>query len=440
MIELRIAYRLGIAVAEATVVAFVLTLLGNPLWFPLVLVVLAGLLLNLMLAGRDLPQRTIGAWVAGGGLVLGALVGKYAAGGGVNPLSGWGAATFEVWLFYSALMGSMFAFWRGTLVLHHDTESLQMFFRRVMFGMILFTSVTLFGASAAQIQRISVQIIFFFALMLVLMPLGRALAVSQEAERTISRRSLTTVLGAIGAVVGATLLLLTVAGEQFRGLIIGLLQLVLVIPIGIAAVLANILAPLLAGLIDQGRLNTVLEQLGQRANQQPVDQLPETTPPVDPPMWLWVVQVAVCLIPVLLLVLIIFVVSRRAAASPPTDEERSSQFSLQALASDLGGLFRRNAPGTASDRLAHLHGNDPATRIRRAYARLMVLAESRDQPRDPHTTPREFAADPARSLPPPDALQSLTDAYERARYHPGSTTDTDAARAEDAWKRIEQQP
>ena len=160
-----------------------------------------------------------------------------------------------------------------------------------------------------------------------------------------------------------------------------------------------------------------------------------------PPWLVLLVQVLCGLVPVLLLLTLMLLARRRRLRRSNSDEERESLWSWGNLADDLRRLFERrpaaHIPGLR-ELLAGLRGDDPASRIRRSYIRLLLLGEERQRPRAPQQTPREYApvAGELRAGASGPAL-ALTEAYERARYRPAGASPTDADAAERAWGEIE---
>ena len=134
---------------------------------------------------------------------------------------------------------------------------------------------------------------------------------------------------------------------------------------------------------------------------------------------------------------------RRSRRTGGADEERESLWEWGNLASDLRGLLAQLNPARRAeglrDALARLRGSDPASRIRRSYIRLLLLGQERGQSRAAPETPREYASAAGALLPGANQpIDTLTESYERARYHPASATAADAATAERAWTAIEQ--
>jgi hypothetical protein len=190
-------------------------------------------------------------------------------------------------------------------------------------------------------------------------------------------------------------------------------------------------------------LESMLRALQQRQQAQQLEQLRAGELLNIFPPWLHVVfEVFLALLPVLIIVGLYLLVRQRARRAPSRDEERESLWSWSGLVSDLRDLFaglRRPVQDEGlRAALARLHGDDPVSRIRRSYIRLLLAGEAHAQPRTAPQTPREYA--PAVGAMLPSAAQpiaTLTDAYERARYNPSATSDADADTAERAWDEID---
>jgi hypothetical protein len=148
------------------------------------------------------------------------------------------------------------------------------------------------------------------------------------------------------------------------------------------------------------------------------------------------------LLPVLIVVALYLLMRRRRRRTSDRDEERESLWSWGGMAADLRDLFAglRRAPADQGLRgvLARLRGGDAVSRIRRSYIRLLLAGEARERPRPAPRTPREFAPELGALLPAAaQPIAALTEAYERARYHPASAGDGDADAAERAWGEID---
>jgi hypothetical protein len=161
------------------------------------------------------------------------------------------------------------------------------------------------------------------------------------------------------------------------------------------------------------------------------------------PAWAQVaLRIFFSLLPILIIVALFLLVRRRARRASERDEERESLWSWSGLAADLrdlfGGLRRPPADQGLRGALARLRGGDPVSRIRRSYIRLLLAGEAHEHPRPAPQTPREFAPTIGALLPAAvQPIAALTEAYERARYHPASTSDADADTAERAWEEID---
>jgi hypothetical protein len=117
-------------------------------------------------------------------------------------------------------------------------------------------------------------------------------------------------------------------------------------------------------------------------------------------------------------------------------EQRSSVLSASLLSDQLRDLLRRLRPGVTSPYLPLPAGNAPRERIRRLYQRLLD-AVGRVWPRRPHVTPGAYAQELRIAAPTEiEALETLTAAYELARYGQDPPTPAQAEQAEAAWARL----
>jgi hypothetical protein len=149
------------------------------------------------------------------------------------------------------------------------------------------------------------------------------------------------------------------------------------------------------------------------------------------------------LIPIAILMLAILLMRQRRRPKAGADEERETLGVLSSLGDDLRGLLRqlrnpfaRPLEGLRAA-LAALVGEDATTRARRAYVRLLLLLEAREQRRPPPQTPAEFAPTAASAAGAPEAVERLTAAYERARYNPAGASPADAEAAEAALRALD---
>jgi hypothetical protein len=439
-------YILCLAVVEATPAALPLALAGVPgAWGLLVFLVLAGALADWLAAGW-LPAARQQPALLGAGLIGAAWAAKVAAGGGAGPLSGWGALLSFSGLAYLTLLIALYAFRRGTRLLDHDTISLRRLFARASVGLIIILGIGFIAAGRlddARVALITAMLLTFFAVGLLAIALAAA---AEEHDTQLSRlgwRGMLTLAGAIALVLGLGLAFASLFGQDAARSVRALIQVLVLL---IALIMLPFLL-LLAGLIERiARLINLRDflrmleqrQLGLEQQQRQAADLLS----IFPPWAQTTLRVFFALVPVLIIVALYLLLRRRARRTASRDEERESLWSWSGMAADLRDLLARMRRERAEEglraALARLRGADPASRIRRSYIRLLLAGEARERPRAAPQTPREYAPEAGAMLPAAaHPIAALTDAYERARYHPDSATSTDADAAERAWGEIE---
>jgi hypothetical protein len=151
--------------------------------------------------------------------------------------------------------------------------------------------------------------------------------------------------------------------------------------------------------------------------------------------------IVLLVIPIAVLLLLIYLrYRRRPRLEIAGDEQRQSIFSWSDLRADigsmLGGLWPQRDGGGLSGALRRLIGQDPATRVRRRYIQLLLRGETVGHQRLPEQTPHEFMPDLQTATADKQAVATLTESYEQARYAPESVDDTLAQRADMAWQRL----
>ncbi len=436
------------AVAEATLAAIVLLVMGGDAWGALVLLALAGALAD-RLAQRALPAERQQIALLAAGLLASAWAAKGAALGDYGLLSGWGLLAENVLslgrersaLVYATLLVACYTFWRGTQLAVDDNQRLRAWFGRALIGLLLLVGLGTIGYSDPRfLTLITAQMLVFFVAGLLMLALTSALEGSRHGR--LDRRGLGSVLVTIAMLVGLGLLIGVLLGEEAGqavralGVAIGLLIGALVSPIiFLGFALAHWLLSLGGQTEMAARISGLAEMLNQLYRQG-------STSDRSTAIWLGVViNVLACLIPLLAIVALYLLSRRRPARASSRDEERESVWSWDGLSDELRGLLaglrRPPAPGGLRAALAGMRGADPVSRVRRSYIQLLLRGESRQQPRRPASTPREyqeFAGDRPAARP---AVDRLTRAYERARYHPDTTTPADADSAERAWGEID---
>jgi hypothetical protein len=451
----RTIYFLGLAVVEATPAALLLLLAGaRGAWGLLCLVVLAGALAD-WLAQRWLsPEQQRPARLLAAALTALWAVKGY-AGAGWGLLAGWGLALTTLfapaaphaWPAYLLFVAALFAFWRGLQLAGHDSTSLRKLFTRAALALMLIVGLGLLwqgSSSSAPTALATMMVLAFFAMGLLVLALASLAEQYDTRLRRLGWRGFLILGGAIGLVLVPGLLLASRFGETTAQILRAALG---VLVIGVALIFLPpllILEAALRWLFELIDLEGFAHQLAlrQQFQQQQQQQALETLHFLPP--WLeMLVQVFLALLPILILAALIVLLRRRARPVGDRGEERESLWSWNGLASDLRDLLARLRRSSGQDEglraaLARLRGADPISRIRRSYIRLLLAGEAHQHPRTPSQTPREYQPTAEAMLPTATVpITRLTDAYERARYHPLSATAADAEAAEQAWSEIE---
>jgi hypothetical protein len=448
----RLLFILGLAVVEATPAALLLTIAGGGAWLLLVGLVLAAALADWLIQGWLAPGQQRPALLVAGALlalwmVKGLAVGDYG-------LGGWGQALSALFSFehprngfaYLTLLCSLYTFWRGSLLPAHDSFTLRQTFGRLAAALLVLLGLgSLVLSSEAALLAATLQVLAFFAVGLLTLALSNASGENDTQLRRLDWRGLLILCGTIALVLGLGLVLLSLFGAEAA-------QLIGLFGRGVALLVALILTPFailllsfLEWLVNLLRLPELAESFQEMLQQQQQQQeqfglLPDEQAPA---LLGTILQIFLAVLPILVLAALILLARRYARRPVRTDEERESLWSWGGLAADLRDLFARlrNPFGGVEGlraALARLRGADPVSRIRRSYIRLLLAGEAHERPRTPPQTPREYepTADtiiPAAARP----IAALTEAYERARYHPGATTSADADAAEQAWSEID---
>lgn len=448
----RITYVLGLALLEASLAALALILLGRPLWLPLVGVVLAGA------AGDDLAQRWLRAerqtpLLLALGLFVSGLLAKSQVSGGFSPFAGWGtlagalvAFDAQTWLVYVLWLVGLYAFWRGTRLLMHDSSSLHRLFGRTIVVLLLIIGFGGLSGSlaAAQVARATAYVFTFFGVGLLTIALTGATDEHGAQLRRMDWRGFATLAATISLIMVLGLLLASLFGDQAALVARAIWQVIAVVTILVVSPILIALAALitwLLSLLNADEMARMLQQMQQRQQQQALDQMQQSA---GVPGWLLVpVEVFCALVPVLLLIALFVLFRRQRARKEQLAEERESLWNLREALHDMRALFANfgnpfaRAEGLRAT-LARLRGSDPVSRIRRSYVRLLLLGEAEGAPRAPAQTPREYEQPiSATRAGVAAAVARLTRAYERARYHSSSATAAEADAAEQAWGEIE---
>jgi hypothetical protein len=451
----RFVYLLGLALVEAAPAALLLAKAGGGAWAGLIGLTLAGALATRIADGWLPEERRRPA--LGATAVLGALwLAKAQAGGGYGVLDGWEilfGSLIGAWsgfgLAYLALVCGLYVFWRGLSLLDHDRSSLRALFVRISTALILLillgTAIGSFTPSTSALA--SIEVIAFFSAGLLVLALGNISVFDDRRGPRLDGRGLLTLLGTIGLVVLAALLYASFVGAGVARVLVQaarIVSLALLVIFSPLIILFGLLFEWLFSMI--GPITLPPPQESREADQlELLRRLAEELGLGDTPAWiLAAMQIVVALLPVLALLLLVLYVRRRRAHRP-RDEERESLWSWGGLASDLRELLGQLRPAhtratTLHDALARLRGDDPDSRIRRSYIRLLLRGEAREHPRAADQTPHEYLPVATQDAPQEQgAVATLTAVYEHARYHPGSAVPADADTAEQSWRAIERE-
>jgi hypothetical protein len=447
----RTIYYLGLALVEATPAVLLLTLADADAWGVLIGVVLLGALLDWIVLRRLPPERQTLALVASG-LVCALWAVKGQVLGDYGPLGDWGQALGTIFstgprsgIAYLSLLLALYCFWRGTRLTLHDRVSIHRLFRAIAFGVLIIGGLGAFtiGRDVFKAARASTEVLTFFAVGLFTLALGSATENDIDLKR-LGWRGTGILGGAVALVLAAGVLIGSLFGTGVAQAIRALWQAVVVVIVLILAPLIWLMAKLIETLIDFPNLDRMLRQLAQQLQPGGQDQPP---PPGDvlgifPPWVQTTLRIFFALLPILIILGLLLLARSRARRQAGVNEERESLWSWGGLAEDLRGLLaglrKPHRAGGLRAALAALRGGDAASRVRRSYIRLLLLGEAHERPRPAPQTPHEYA--PAAGALLPTATQpvdTLTGAYERARYNPDSVTAADADTAERAWAAIE---
>lgn len=449
----RIVYYLGLALVEATPPALLLTIAGGDAWGLLIGVVLLGALADWIVL-RRLPHERQPLALAGIALLCALWLVKVQIGGGYGPLGDWGQALGAIFsishpragVAYLGLLAALYCFWRGTRLTIHDRVSVQRVFRTIAISLLAIVGIGVLGVRLTGASAVAAwtEVLAFFAIGLVTIALASGIDEQDVGLHRLGWRGVLIVCGAIGAMLGLGVLIGALFGRDIAAIVGALWQAIVLVIALIFAPLVWLMVIILQAILNATRLDRWLQELGS----QPLD-LGAPPPPANgvlaifPPWLQLALRVFFALLPVLLILALLLLARRRARRLAAADEERESLWSWAGLAEDLrgllGGLRKRPRPGGLRAALARLRGGDPASRIRRSYIRLLLLGEERQQPRPTPQTPHEYAPTAGALLPlAAQPVDTLTEAYERARYNPDGVSASDAEAAERAWAAIEQ--
>lgn len=447
----RLTFILGIAVVETAPLALLLLLVGvGGIWMLLLGIVLLGALLD-WAAQLWLPAERQRLALFGIALLLALWVIKARVVGDYGPLGGWGAALDALFSLrsgpggpsYLLLLVTLYCFWRGSRLLGHDQTRLRAYFTRATIALMVIVGFGFWIANAAPevIAPATGMVLVFFAAGLLAIALADVSDGEEAAARRLDWRGLLTLAGAIGLVLVVGVLFVSLFG-------MGVAQALFTIWTVVVTIIVLILLPLV--LLMEAAIQWVISTIGvlptsplANLQEQQLQQQQQAAEPLRalPPWLAALIQLVLAMIPLLVMAGLFLLMRRRARRAAPRDEERESLWSWRGMAADLRGLLaglRRAEEGGLRAALARMRGADPVSRIRRSYIRLLLLGEARERPRAAPQTPREYAPDAGALLPSAaQPIATLTDAYERARYHPSSAGSADADDAERAWGAID---
>jgi hypothetical protein len=447
---IRLLFFLVVAALETTAVSLPFTALttANLPWMLIFATVACGWLadqISVRLPERyDRPALAVGGLVASSLFVGGAL--------GVNPLVAL-LALFpggaDGFLAYIYLILALFLFWRGTRLDTRDSGAISNFFSRsAAIAVACLLLGALFGTGAPLgSMPVLAHVVGFISLGLLALALVHAQEVSGGSLRGLSWRWLLTLVGAVALVVViATVATGVLGGSEAMAAAQGLLRIIMLPIAFVGAVLAWLVITFIAE-----PLALAIQAILARLQELGMPVQPET-PPQEPRGAAEAIErieamangatFLLALIPIVIMAIAILLMRQRVRNRPKDDEERESLGLLNNLGDDLRELlqklrnpFARPLEGLQAA-LASLVGEDASTRARRAYVRLLLLLEGREQRRPSTQTPAEFAPAAAAAASAPEAVERLTAAYERARYNPGGASAADAADAEAALRGI----
>jgi hypothetical protein len=385
------------------------------------------------------------------GSVLALWLAKGQIGGGYglgnwNTLTDLFAFSGRAGLAYVAMLTALYAFWRGLRVTEHDGVSLRNLFGRTCAVIIVMIGFAALGGALNTpiLGPATLEVLGYFAVGLITIALASSADDNDSQMRRLDWRGLLTLVGAVALIIALGLMLAALFGEEASLALQSIWR-------GVALVIVLILSPLLiligvflTWLLDAVNIDEAARLLQQRQMElsRQMQQLEGSELATLPPWLSILLRVFFGMLPFLIVFALILLTRRRRRHVTDRDEERESLWSWRSAADDLRNLFARRK--TEIDQglrgaLATLRGDDPSSRVRRSYIRLLLIGERRSQPRALAQTPHEY--EPAVTTLVPRAQQAiaaLTRLYERARYHPNATTPADADRAEQALQAIQE--
>lgn len=366
---------------------------------------------------------------------------------GLAPVAVWAALLPghpQSGLVYLTVLCAFFLVWRGVRLAEHDSATLLSLAGKV--GVVVVAALLLgpLLRAGAVPQR---ELLLGYVVTLVGTGLA-ALALTHLVEtatvhgQKLDLRWTMLLVGIIGSVLLVSVVLTaTLSGDVTLDAVVTVLRWLLLPFALVSAGLVYLLTTVFGDLI-----RSLFALLGQALAQMNLRPEPPPTPdtvPVDDSSVSAVITLAqqatfvLALIPLAVLLIAVLLWQRRGRRLA-VDEERESLDVGQSMLNDLRDLlgllrnpFRRRLRGLQAV-LATLRGNDPVTRVRRAYVQVLFMLEQRGLRRAPAQTPAEWYATVAPTLSDPAPLADLTAAYEQARYRPDGVDAAEAGRAEQA--------
>jgi hypothetical protein len=366
----------------------------------------------------------------------------------VSLLGGWSVVvspTRDVQALGAVVLGLAWLWRRGPLVTLLDQRALAATWQRTILLLLVLATLGTAFFESPDAAALAADVVVFVAGSLLALALTN---IAIDAERGEHRRWVATavvpvVLLVLLGVIGAALVSPALR-QAVVALIGGLLAGMSVLVAPLAALLSLLVAAVHAALAGAG---AAASPLPSAAPLEKVAPTPVPTGGSDIPLYVWLVSVALRAMVVLAFVIVVWLVLRWAVRQwqrpRQLGDERTSVWSWRDLQHDLRNLLRtrlpqlRQGPAGLAAALRALRGQDSATRIRRAYIRLLLRAEGRDRGRAPSQTPHEYEGTAAQLAPHVgQQVTLLTHAYEHARYGASPSPDT-AAAAEQALQQID---
>lgn len=351
---------------------------------------------------------------------------------------------------YLGLIASLWAWWRGTSVLEQGHSEVMRIVRRgvVSLGVVLIAVGIagydpIFGSAAGTPQiGLVVEVCGFLLLCFVALSLTRIVEAATHSTHGAEWRWLRSSLASTSVVVLLGLLLFAFLADPAGSVLREIFQWVVY---GMVILMSPLIAVMLL------LVQFIRQLIPQRQGIPPIEALATATPDTTTvpttitglsSTLLAIPTIILLLLPIVaLLLVILFARRRRGRVDLETGEERESIFSWGALRTDLADLLRGLRRPATEDGLRgvlrRMLAEDPVTRIRRRYVQLLLRGEAAGRQRPPHQTPHEFA--PSLTQEPDDeqAINTLTDIYQQARYAPATVDATAAAEADRIWKTLD---